>query len=40
MINEHTKIFDLYYATSYNSGVHALDYGNNDNSPKGFLLVI
>ena len=28
--NEQTEIFDLYSATSYNSGVHVLDYGNND----------
>ena len=26
---EQTKIFDFYSATSYNSGVHVLDYGNN-----------
>ena len=24
-----TEIFDFYFATSYNFGVHVLDYGNN-----------
>ena len=28
--NEQIEIFDFYFATSYNSGVHVLDYGNND----------
>ena len=28
--DEQTEIFDFYSATSYNSGVHVLDYGNND----------
>ena len=30
MIHEHIEMFNFYYATSYNPGVHALDYGNND----------
>ena len=28
--NEKTKIFDFYFAASYNVVVHVLDYGNND----------
>ena len=27
---EQTEIFDFYSTTSYNSGIHVLDYGNND----------
>ena len=39
--NEQTEIFDFYYATSYNSDVYVLDYGNNDTiPPKDFLSVI
>ena len=28
--NKQTEIFDFYFVISYNSGVHVLDYGNND----------
>ena len=28
--NEQTEIFNFYHEVSYNSSVHALDYGNND----------
>ena len=28
--NEQIKIFDFYSVASYNSGVHVLNYGNND----------
>ena len=28
--DEQTEIFDFYSVASYNSGVHVLDYGNND----------
>ena len=28
--NVHTEIFDFYSATSYNFGIHVLDYDNND----------
>ena len=41
--DEQTEIFDFYFAVSYNSGVHVLDYGNNDTqllSLEGFVLVI
>ena len=27
---EHTEIFNFDFATSYNSNVYVLDYGNND----------
>ena len=35
-----TEIFDFYFEASYNSRVHVLDYGNNDTTPEGFVLVI
>ena len=39
--NEHTEIFYFYFAAYYNTGVHVLDYGNNDTTPpEGVLLVI
>ena len=28
--DKQTEIFDFYSATSYNSSVHVLDYGNTD----------
>ena len=28
--NEQTEIFDFYSVASYNSGVHVLNYDNND----------
>ena len=39
--NEQSEIFDFYFVTSYNSSVHALDYGNSDTTHlEGFLSVI
>ena len=39
--DEQVEIFDFYSATSYNSGLHVLNYDNNDTTPpEGFLLVI
>ena len=41
MIHEHTGTFNLCSTTSYNLGVHALEYGCNDtHGPEEFLPVI